>query len=284
MALVELTEGQTEARDRESAPDWDTELGPDAFVARERTLRRTAFGRSRAGWGWTVSTALEATCETYERRWRGGLVWLVASVWTPPGSRGRGHASRLLQAVAERCAARPGAGAMILFSDVGAALYERVGYVALPAIDVAWPAEPGDPDDGPWQRFAESAVPTLSPRDGEQLEWQLDRARTRAELVPTRRPARCGARLPSGEWMVWTDEDGALRVLEATARTSEAWAALATAAARTAAAVGLPEVVAWDPGPLAGGLRRPRRGKLAMVRSFGPPLDDFLPIDRAAWV
>jgi hypothetical protein len=286
--LVQTTPEQARERDRLSALDWEPSLAVEAFVAREQVLQRTAFAiRSRVPWAWIdAERGVLASAETYEVRWKQGRVWLVASVWTEPLLRGRGHASRMLAALAARCAAEPGAAALVLFSDVGPALYARLGFVARPAVDVWWSAEVGDPDDGPWRRFPESELAALPARDPLQLEWQLDRSRTLAELLPARRPSRCGARLPGGEWMVWTDDgQGALLVLEARVDSVGAWSSLAVAAARTAAAAGLREVVAWDPGlPVPGG-RRARVGKLPMVLPVaGTPIDAFDPVPRSAWV
>jgi GNAT superfamily N-acetyltransferase len=288
MSLVRCTEAESRERDRRSALDWEPDLCVPEFVAREQVLQRTAFARrSRVPWGWVVDGETVSSTETYEVAWPAGRVWLVASVWTDPDHRGRGHASAMLDALAERCAGVPGAAALVLFSDVGPALYERVGFVALPAVDVVWPASVGDPDDGPWERFAESALHTLDPRDPAQLDWQLDRARTRAELRPVRRPSRCGARLPSGAWMVWADDghDRELQVLEARVATVEEWSTLATAAARTASAAGLGAVVAWDPALAVPGERRPRVGKLPMARPLGAARVSGLgPVPRSAWV
>jgi GNAT superfamily N-acetyltransferase len=284
MELRVLDPEAAAARDGLAAFDWDPELRADAFVARERVLARTAFGRSRVAWGLTADGAVLSSCETYERRWPCGRVWLVASVWTAPDLRGRGHATRMLAALAERVAAAPDAAALVLFSDVGAAIYERVGFRPYPALDAAWPAAAGDPDDGPWQRLGEADVAALRARDPDQLAWQLDRARTRAELLPTRRPSRVGARLPSGDWMVWAEEGSTLQVLALEVSSPDAGRALATAAARTAAAAGLAEVVAWDPGPWAPGARRIRTARIPMARPLSVPFADLPVPGRDAWV
>lgn len=283
--LRELDAETARARDEASAADWDPGLSPAAFVARERLLQRLPFARGRIAWGWWEGDRPCASCETFVRDWPLGRVWLVASVWTEPALRGRGCASALLRALAEALRPAPGAAGMVLFSDVDPAMYARLGFLAWPARDLRWAAEAADPDDGPWTRFPESELPTVPARDPEQLAWQVDRARTRAERLPTRRPARVGARLPGGAWMVWSEgEAGALEVLAHDAPTPGAWRCLAAAAARTAAAAGLAEVVAWDPGPVADGPRAPRRGKLPMVLPFRDGWDLSAPPGRDAWV
>lgn len=58
-----------------------------------------------------------------------GCSWLLRSLWTPPSGRGCGYASALVRAVAA-AAARAGASSVILFSDIGPAFYEFLGFSA----------------------------------------------------------------------------------------------------------------------------------------------------------
>lgn len=59
-------------------------------------------------------------------------VFGIGSVATPPERRGRGHASALIQRVVAGLES-DGARAIFLHSDVAPTLYERLGFVALPA-------------------------------------------------------------------------------------------------------------------------------------------------------
>ena len=55
----------------------------------------------------------------------------VGAVFTPPGSRGQGHARVLIEEVMSH-AARAGAGWALLFSEIGDAYYKGMGFVPLP--------------------------------------------------------------------------------------------------------------------------------------------------------
>ncbi|MEQ1505252.1 MAG: GNAT family N-acetyltransferase, partial [Myxococcota bacterium] len=264
---------------------------------REARLRAGPWARSERT-TWILGPGL-ASCETYRVPLGGGdgVGWAIASVFTEPALRGHGFASALLDRLAERLRTEPGARGLVLFSDVGARIYERVGFVARPAVDRVWPADPGDPDDGPWTRITDAELPaTLAatarppgaaiwPSAG-QLDWQLDRARTRAEVGRRRvvRPSRCGAVLDDG-LAVWADDGDALLVLLLTGTRPETVDGLATAAARTAGSVGLRQVRAWDtPGPWPSWApSRPRDGAIPMIRAFGD-VPDWTWIPRGVWV
>jgi GNAT superfamily N-acetyltransferase len=55
----------------------------------------------------------------------------IGAVFTPPSARGRGHAASIVAAL-EQAAARDGARLALLFSEIGPAYYERLGFGAVP--------------------------------------------------------------------------------------------------------------------------------------------------------
>jgi predicted N-acetyltransferase YhbS len=59
----------------------------------------------------------------------------LGAVFTSPDSRGRGAARELLERLLERAAA-DGAGVALLFSEIGADYYARLGFVAIPMNDL----------------------------------------------------------------------------------------------------------------------------------------------------
>lgn len=81
---------------------------------------------------------LVASCKRYGLLFRAGgreaRVLGIGAVFTPEAERGRGHAPALLRAVIAE-AADLGYAAAILYSDIDAAYYARLGFVALPALD-----------------------------------------------------------------------------------------------------------------------------------------------------
>jgi predicted N-acetyltransferase YhbS len=70
----------------------------------------------------------------------------IGAVFTPPGDRRRGHARALLEHVMDAAAAE-GAGAALLFSEIGTDYYGRLGFVPLPLVDAELAVErrPGAP-------------------------------------------------------------------------------------------------------------------------------------------
>ena len=141
---VEATPTEKRARDELAHAAWGDRLTIAEFIEREERLRATPFARaSMKTWllveGGDPRRRPLASLETFmvpcRHGMRAGRAFEVASVFTEPALRGRGHASRLLRLVAEACVRSPGALAMTLYSDVGARLYERCGYVARPAFD-----------------------------------------------------------------------------------------------------------------------------------------------------
>ncbi|MDP3506204.1 MAG: hypothetical protein Q8S33_38045 [Myxococcales bacterium] len=87
-------------------------------------------------WLWCAESIL-CSCETFEvaatRGATSGRAFIVASAFTEPALRGKGHAVAMLNALVERT---PDALAMVLFSEVGPSLYERAGFFGQPGVDL----------------------------------------------------------------------------------------------------------------------------------------------------
>lgn len=86
------------------------------------------------------SGALLATAKRYryDVRVNGRTGWMcgLGAVFTPPDRRGRGHAAALIEQLLWREKA-DGALVAALFSEIGTAFYERLGFAALPVKEVA---------------------------------------------------------------------------------------------------------------------------------------------------
>lgn len=139
--LGEARASERVARDRLTHDAWGSSLTREQFLDRERTLRQTAHGRlSMRSWVLRLPNgAVCASAETFRLPLHpGGAVEVVASVFVDRALRGVGMASRLM---AHLVKARREAGidALVLFSEVGAGLYERAGFRALPAPGRIWP-------------------------------------------------------------------------------------------------------------------------------------------------
>lgn len=289
MELVEATDGQKEARDRLAHAAWGDRLTVAQFIARETRLRATAWAKSAMRtWLLVDGSAVLSSLETFAVRSRfgdaTGTSYEIASVYTEPELRGRGYATALVDAVV---AALPGAQAFTLYSDIGAALYARVGFVPRPALELVLPARPtslrverlitGEPFS-PRGAFALIA-------DAAQLDWHRERERAYAALLGRAALPHGLVRVPGGAALIAGDlKHDRLLVLDLRADDDDAREQLYAAAADEASRAGLREVVAWvDPGTRGA---QPRDGALPMIRPCLPGLaaHDWADIPRLLWV
>ena len=310
MELTGAAEEEKVARDRLTHAPWGSPLDMDSWLRREARLRahpwsraamRTWFLRGEGG-------EVLSSCETFTMKSTAGsaagTTYGVASVFTEDRLRGRGHASELLRRVHARVAAEdPLAQAFILFSEVGAGIYERAGYAARPEWDedLVFPPSratgPGAAEVAPEEELARvlACAPRLPPRgfvvwpSAEQLDWHRERERIYAEALGRPRAPGCGARHRDGV-ALWTGNlrSNRLYLLLLRADTPEAAAALVESARRAAAAAGLGAVHLWKQAmpEAAGGRLVPRDQSLPMLHPLKPEAraEDWTFIPRALWI
>jgi len=121
----------------------------------------------------------------------------IGAVFTPEALRGRGHARALIDLMVDDAITR-GCAYALLFSEIGAAYYERAGFRVLPrtsmSLDVAPPPKRGAP--AIFVRSGEasdlSALAELSSRYREGAGFALDRSRDLIEFFFTRRRLLAG--------------------------------------------------------------------------------------------
>src|ERR1700730_17916489 len=135
--LRELTADERASYFRAMQPLWGGGLAEEAFVAFQRRLaaspeargRYRMFGLFPRGGGDLLSGVkayeLAGAFEGAPLRILG-----IGAVFTPPGLRGRGYAARMLADAMARFGDE-GADAALLFSDIGAEYYRRLGFHAL---------------------------------------------------------------------------------------------------------------------------------------------------------
>jgi GNAT superfamily N-acetyltransferase len=309
-------EDEKRARDRLCQAEWGQRLDLDQFVLRERDLRAHAWSRAAMRtWFLEDESGTLASCETFRMRSRlspgarDGYVYAVASVFTEPSRRGKGHATRLLDEVARSLEAEDARmHGMILYSDVGARIYERGGYVALAARERVlprdfaayerparrvpaeqllslWQAEPPG-ELGPWAIWPSR----------EQLDWHFERERAYARLIGSPRAALSGAVGGAGGLCAWgvDAKEEVLRVLLLLSSDAGEGRALLAAAALTARELGLKETWIWEDSGFASwaavpeAVLRDRDGELAMIRvspaAAGAKPEDWRWVPRALWV
>ena len=309
MHLVLATNEEKLARDLVTFPAWGDSLTLEQWRDREIRLRAHRWSvEAMETWLWkdAQGEAL-ASCETFRSpsalRGATGTAYAVASVYTEPHLRGRGHASAMISAlVAHLPKHDPRAQATTLFSDVGAPIYERSGYRAVPSFDRVLPAIAGDPADGVDELFEEASLASRVPRSwsgafavhptASQLDWHLERERLYARLLARPRALAIGARAGSAS-ALWAcmHRSSYLALLSLEGRDPKDVEAVTRAAQRIAQAAGLREVRAWEDETWrsvapAIGARVERSGGLAMIAPLAPGADHtaWTSVPRALWV
>jgi len=317
--LTLATEEEKRRRDLLTFAPWGSPLTIEGWLRREDRLRAHPWS-ARAMRTWLLrgeGGEVLSSCETFRMSSalraggdrRDGHAYGVASVFTEDRLRGRGYAAELLRQVHRRTAAEdPSSQAFILFSEVGAGVYERAGYAARPDRDEDLVFPPSDATGpGAAERVPEGELERLlqraesPPDDGfcvwpsaDQLDWHRDRERFYAEALGRPRAPGCGAEHPDGV-AVWTGNlrSQRLYLLLLRARTPEAALALVEAARRAAHAAALPAVHLWTcPMPegwspeRASGRAAPRDQALPMLHPLRPEVraEGWRFIPRALWI
>jgi len=233
---------------------------------------------------------------------------VLGAVFTPRARRGQGHASSMIRAVL-KTARRRGDPLVLLFSDIGVAFYERLGFLPLPATE-QWGRIPRStgPHAGRWElrdaigtdleeilkAHQASCLrrPVAVIRDAEH--WEFLRARTASffsrldepELRPRFLSLGRGGRFEG--YLVTVEGRGEWSVREVGARDGDpaTMAEVFGAGARRARAAGLRRFCGWLPPELPPRLEgwridsQPRRRALPMVRVLDPALDAARMDDR----
>ena len=289
--LRDLTDREREEYFRGVQPIWGGGLNPDRFVAFQRRLADSQeAGQRYRLFGLFDGDRLLSAMKAYDLRGSHAgeplHIFGIGAVYTPPALRRRGHARRMLElALAEQCSR--GYDAAVLFSDIGGAYYERLGFRALeseectaeaddlPRGGTAHPAGPGGEDllARVFARTRAGAGELALARDGWVLSFQLRRLRELARARGMVEP----------EWGIHIEEPGgeaaamlrlsreAVDVLEA-GWTDDALREPLLAALRDfLIRSGRPRVRLWPAQQLRGLFRsRPRGTALAMVAPLRP--------------
>ncbi len=295
MRLVEATDEQKRARDAVNYEAWGTLLTPAQYGAREERLRAHPWSRE-ALTSWLLvgdDGAVLASCEAYRMEsfvgGSKGTTWSVASVFTERKLRGKGYASRMMSLLVERVREiDPPAHAVVLYSDVGTAIYERAGFVvAAEGQDRAWSAEPGDlaadlltePID-----LARPDDPFVVWPNAAQIDWHRERERAYASLLDRTPIPTSGARAGDGV-LLWMTGFRADRLL-ILGWNGRQLAPLIQTARSVAASAGLDKVVMWDQPGASGGWLEGRVGGVPMLHAIDTRVraSDWRTIPRAVWV
>jgi predicted N-acetyltransferase YhbS len=183
MRLVTADDGMVREILDDTYPIWNEGLSREAYQKWYRAQRQTAWGRNRLSrhalveGGRVVSSAKRYDLDAWVEGRRAAIVG-IGAVFTPESARGQGHAGALIDAMIDDARAR-GCEHALLFSEIGASYYERLGFRVVPQLErtievVAKPGAPavlvraGEPQDL-------DAVAELTTRMREGASFALDR-------------------------------------------------------------------------------------------------------------
>lgn len=298
--LGEATATERLSRDRLTCEAWGAGLSRAQYLARERFLRQTTHGATaRHTWVLRLQNgAVVASCETYRLPLSpSGGVEVIASVFVDRPLRGAGMASKLIEAlVAHRREA--GLDGLVLFSEVGAGLYERMGFKVLPAPTRRWFGAPAGHTSV--ELLGRDSLQTLLEqrarlRTGIELKvfeplvhWHLARADFYAEALE--RPVLDSLGATDGHvTALWCPDhkNRKLRVLEVSGPEGMTLEFVMRSASAEAQRLDLDSVELWDDAHssrLVGGTAFERPDDLPMGLSFTPRGELFLgPLSRLCW-
>jgi GNAT superfamily N-acetyltransferase len=279
MRLVQASEPQKVARDVLTAQTWAGPLSTERFLERERALRTHPWAQRMTTWLWCAENGdVLSSCETFVSEAHGGLAATIASVFTEPKLRGRGHAEAMLRELINVYRVRGDVLALTLFSEIGPKLYERVGFQPVPSFDVL--LEPlATAPDVEWN----NQLPSENGNDGElrlivsrdRFDWQLVR-----EDFYGHRLDFHGA-IDGDASITWTAywKEKELQVLTYDRVTPK----LLDAARHAAFRAGLPFVRIWETEPLTVGQRVSRDDELPMFLPLSQSIRAWAHIHRALW-
>ncbi len=122
---------------------WGEGMALDAYVAFVFAQMESPWGRENFRYlVWKEGRVVLSSLKLYRLEVRFGarrmMLGGIGAVYTPCAQRGRGHARAMLAAVLDRVRAE-GAGGALLFSDIGTAYYQALGFHPLPSHEFSVP-------------------------------------------------------------------------------------------------------------------------------------------------
>jgi len=286
---------------------WGEGMTLDDYIAFVRAQMESPWGRENFQYlVWKEGALVLSSLKLYRLQARCGSRHVtlggIGAVYTPLAQRGHGHARAMLAAVLERLPAE-GAHGALLFSDIGAEYYRRLGFRLMPSHEFSAPLALI-----PANRSSPFVVERIRDTDWPDVERLYERATASDSFVLQRSSAYWDhwrrktqerlKRLPAGStsprhWIARRRRESvgyALTVFEPPALVlkelivadgdQEIADALLAAIQRDGERLGAVRLVGWWP-PLAwsrfllsAGLHpRPRTRELTMIASFDPALD-----------
>ena len=171
--LRQLTDRERDDYFRGVQPIWGGGLNPERFISFQRRLADSREAGQRYHLlglfdGERILSAMKSYDLSGSYAGAPLRVFGIGAVFTPPALRRRGHARRMLELALAEHRSR-GFDAAVLFSDIGAEYYERLGFRALESVECT-----ADPDELP----RGGAAHPVATGDEEILVRVFARART----------------------------------------------------------------------------------------------------------
>ena len=164
-------------------PIWGEGLSRTAYSQWNRAQMETPWGREHLRRVALVEGGeVVASAKRYDfrARWSGQTVDVlgIGAVFTPPARRGQGHAAALIDAMVTDAAER-GCAIALLFSEIGARYYERLGFQVVPRAMVTVDVLPFTGSPAMLVRSGEAAdlgaIAEITARYAEGAAFALDR-------------------------------------------------------------------------------------------------------------
>lgn len=300
MPRLEIASATEQAeRDALTVSIWGSLLTPPQFFAREQALRTHPWAkRTLTTYLWKTDTGAPlASCEAFlddaHVGERAGTAVTIASVFTEPALRGRGHAANMLQALIAELRTNPTCLAITLFSEIGTNFYQRLGFQTVPAFDTFFPPSSAASTLTPLHALP---APRHPPGDAstlrlhlssERLDWHLERERVYTAALGRKQLSHHGARIGEST-ITWTAywKTNELQVLSLDAQQPEHLARLVQAASYAAHLVELPVVRIWETVDLTSvpdSRRVARTDEVAMFLPLVPGIRTWIVAERGLW-
>jgi GNAT superfamily N-acetyltransferase len=273
MKIVKATEQQKLDRDLLTFEAWGKRLNLDQFLVRESVLRREKWSHENMT-TWLLQDNLDqplASCETFRMksyiRHREiqtlGSTLGIASVYVEPRLRGNGYSSALLtELINHLTTENEKFHACVLYSEVGEALYQKVGFCPVQSMEWVFPSdsstvlsEPAEVCSITREHFIDHAHRYLCPPQSkfciwpecDQIFWHIKRQDLYTSFLEKNNSNIVGI-ATNDSWIIWMIDYkyDVLRILVSSLKNSADADALIKKARQFAYKMGLLEVRLWS--------------------------------------
>jgi N-acetylglutamate synthase-like GNAT family acetyltransferase len=299
MMLRLATESEKVKRDSLTFAAWGQQLTEQQFLWREQQLRSHSWAqKNMQTWLWLDGQKVLASCETFSLECNVGktpaIVWAIASVFVESHLRKQGHSVAMLKSLIE-VAREQNISALILFSEVGTAIYERVGFQAIPSFDFVVEARPTAQvltasDNSMFCQVTPGDSQLYVPASAGQLDWHVQREKAYGALLKKNElPFHCAN--VGDSWATFTAywKTNELHVTSVSISNARDGEGLIAGLQQLAFEQQLERVRIWDSqgfdfATIPGVQRVSRDDEIAMFNALTSKTDEWIAVERGLWV